>query len=474
MCVKQDGPQSPAADGFPGAATVRERLDPVAAGSLTAIALYLLGPQRKRKSPIYIFTSIVAISLLAVMIGGVAILAAAVLLLMALFYPLFLSLWDRIYGAEDIADQVFYAHTEDGWNISMHFHRPENPKPGAYPVIVAHGIAANKYSVDMDRAHSIAYFLKQHGYPVFVINLRGVGKSYHQSRTRFRDFSFDNIVEQDVPAVIRTVRRLTGAPRVNWIGHSMGGMIMYGFLGRRLPGSEDVASFVALGSPGRIDHARRTLWGMITRYPWMNDILDFRFGAQVISPLSGRFGTPVEELIFSKENMSSLTIRRMMKNGVENISRGLARQFIQWIRTGSELSMDGSFNYREGLQNITAPTLFISGSRDHIAIPESVRYAYERAASPHKRYVELGRELGLPADYCHLGLSLGDRAVQEVFPLALEWLDEHGREHRKRGALAKFLRKLQKLQKKRDEKKHKGRRFRPSRDINRPSDVIQA
>ncbi|MBX7056810.1 MAG: alpha/beta hydrolase [Leptospirales bacterium] len=427
----------------------------------------ILGPQKYRKSPVYIVTSILAIALLALAMGSAAVIIAVALVLMTLLYPIFLWIWERVYGADDIADQVFYAHTEDGWNLPLHFHRPSHPRPGAYPVILSHGIAANKFSVDLDRAHSLAYYLKRQGFPVFVVSLRGVGRSYHQGRTRYRDFNFDDIVQHDLPSIIATVRRLTGAPRVNWVGHSMGGMVMYGLQGRKLAGHEDVASFVAIGSPGRIDHTRRSLWGAVTRFPWVNELIDFRFGAQIVSPLTGRFTTPIEEMIFSKDNVSTTTIRKMMKNGVENISYGLANQFINWMRSGKELSVDGSFNYREGLRNIETPTLFLSGARDHVAIPESVRFAYERAGSKIKKYIELGHEQGLPVDYCHTGLVLGERAPEDVFPLVLDWLEQYGIERRRRGWIKRVFRRKKKGPR-------RARKFRDYRDSNRPSGVIQA
>ena len=83
----------------------------------------MFGPPRKRKSPLYIATSIVLIVILALVVGGAAVVVAGLVLLIVLFYPLFLVIWDKLYGAEDISDQLFYAHTEDGWNIAMHFHR---------------------------------------------------------------------------------------------------------------------------------------------------------------------------------------------------------------------------------------------------------------------------------------------------------------------------------------------------------------
>lgn len=435
----------------------------------------MFGPIRKRKSPLYIATSIVLIVILAIAAGSAAVVIAILVLLTVLFYPLFLVIWDKLYGVEDIADQLFYAHTDDGWNIAMHFHRPTYPRVGAFPVILSHGIANNKYGVDMDHSHSLAYYLKQHGFPVFVLSLRGVGKSYHASRYGYRDFNFDDIVQSDVPAVIRKARELTGAPKISWVGHSMGAMVAYGFMGRKLDGHEDIAAFVSLGGPGRIDHARRTIWGALSSYPWVNEILDFKFGAQVISPLTGRFTTPVEELIYSKDNVNSRTVRRLMKNGIENISQGLARQFMDWIKTNRETTVDGSHDYREGLRNIKTPSLYLSGARDHIAVPESVKFVHDQSTSKHKEYVMLGRESGSEVDYCHTGLVLGDRAIQDVFPRVLAWLETHGREKRGRNVFARIIRRVQKRREHRRERRRGNRppgKYRAP--ANRPSSVIQA
>lgn len=407
----------------------------------------MFGPIKKRKDPLTILLSIIIILVCAFLAGTAALAMAGFLAILVLFYPFFLYWWDKLYGTRDIADQLFYAHTDDGWNIAMHFHMPRYPKPNAFPVILSHGIAVNKFGVDLDEGHSLAYFLKQNGYPVFVLSLRGVGKSYHSSKTRYRDFNFDDIVMYDVPAVIRRVRELTGAPKVNWVGHSMGSMIMYGFLGRQLEGHEDVASFTVLAGPGKLEHAKTTIWGAIAHMPWLPRVLDMKFGAQIISPLTGRFLTPIDNIVYDSENISRVTIRRLMKNGIENIGVGLIHQFLDWIKSGVEHTRDGSFNYRDGFKNIKVPAMFLAGSRDHIAPAESVKFAYDLCGSKVKEYHVLGKQTGYQCDYCHTGIVLGDRARDEVFPMVRDFLDVYGGVKRRRNFVKAFFARLKRKRK---------------------------
>ncbi|MFC1546451.1 alpha/beta fold hydrolase [bacterium] len=44
------------------------------------------------------------------------------------------------------------------------------------------------------------------------------------------EFTIDDVIHEDIPAVISAVLDITGQEQVQWVGHSMGGMIIYGFL----------------------------------------------------------------------------------------------------------------------------------------------------------------------------------------------------------------------------------------------------
>ncbi|MBK9499107.1 MAG: hypothetical protein IPO06_06970 [Leptospiraceae bacterium] len=84
----------------------------------------------------------------------------------------------------DIADEVFFAITNDGWNLAIHRHKPHKPLVGAMPIILVHGIITNKYFMDLDTDHSLAYHLKTIGYDVYAVSLRGCGESIQNQKMK--------------------------------------------------------------------------------------------------------------------------------------------------------------------------------------------------------------------------------------------------------------------------------------------------
>jgi poly(3-hydroxyalkanoate) synthetase len=60
-------------------------------------------------------------------------------------------------------------------------------------------------------------------------------------------WNVDDVVRYDVPAILDYVEKETGQSRVNWVGHSLGGMMMFPFLELSTE-PERIANFVGMGS----------------------------------------------------------------------------------------------------------------------------------------------------------------------------------------------------------------------------------
>nr|WP_232371453.1 alpha/beta fold hydrolase [Leptospira ainazelensis] len=365
--------------------------------------------------------------LFALLASTLAFIFTGILILILLIHPLLLNWIGKLYGQEDIADEVHFAKTKDGWNLALHRHIPPQPNRQLAPVLVVHGIATNKYVVDLDRRHSLPYYLKLRGYEVFAVSLRGCGRSYHESPTRYEDFTFDDIVKYDVPAMIDKVKKITGADRISYVGHSMGAMILYSHFCISEPkDTKDIAAFVSLGGPGNLNHIGITLIGLLSRFPRARKMLDLKFGASILAPLAGELYTPIDEILYNPKVTSSKTVKKIMKNAIENISDGVTEQFMNWIETKEMHSLNGFYDYVRLQKNINVPSLFIAGEKDVIATPDSVRSVFENAGTKKKEFRVISKSNGSSDDYGHACLVMGDRADDDVFQYVESFLHKYG------------------------------------------------
>lgn len=169
--------------------------------------------------------------------------------------------------------------TEDKYHIGVH--RIINPffdkEVAKEPVILWHGMGGSSYQwlitskrgrasnwktdknnngVKFDSVDdSLAITLANHGYDVFLPNMRGNQYSNkHESfdssfNSKYWDFSIDDMIKYDAPSVVDKVIEITGKKKITYIGVSMGGMIAYGLLSDHPEYNEKISNLITLGSP---------------------------------------------------------------------------------------------------------------------------------------------------------------------------------------------------------------------------------
>jgi pimeloyl-ACP methyl ester carboxylesterase len=339
----------------------------------------------------------------------------------------------RRWALPETADEVHYTTTSDRWRLAVHHWRPRLDAParaGAVPVVLCHGLGANRFNMDADD-RSLARWLRDRGWDVWVPELRGVGFSDDAAR---HDWCFDEHVEHDVPAVLELVLGRTGAAQVDWVGHSMGGMVMYAYLPRD---QARVRSLCTVGSPGRMSaHAApggsalkrlRSLGRLVPLVPrWLMPRVPLRTLAAVLAPLSGVLLPRWQRAFHAVDNMDHVFLRRVAVSLPADISRETLQQFGEWFEEGSFRSLDRRRDYRERLGEIRIPVLALSGAADALAPPEAVEAAASRLGARAK-VVVLGKAHGHGVDYGHGDLVVGDNAPHDVFPLIGGWLDAQAR-----------------------------------------------
>ncbi|NMO21531.1 alpha/beta hydrolase [Pyxidicoccus fallax] len=312
-------------------------------------------------------------------------------------------------------DELYRVPTDDGASIALGRYHPRGERRYAEPVILCHGLGANRFHLDFDEQYSLARYLARAGFETWVLELRGRGLAGDCG-----DFTFDDQAEHDVRTAVRTVLS-TGAKEVLWVGHSKGGLTLYAHLARNPVAPVRAAAI--LGSPFTfaVQPGLRTF---IQRVEPLLRLKSIPTGRVTSIALFGAPPGPLSRYMMLAENMEPDVVRKALANVPANVAGGVGRQFARWISTNRFTTYDGGFDYREALSGVKIPFLLLAGSKDLLAPPMSVARAKEALGGPVK-FLVAGRAHGFGADYGHADLVLGRRAPDEIFPLVETFLSAH-------------------------------------------------
>lgn len=326
----------------------------------------------------------------------------------------------------DTHDEYYTATTSDGFVLPLYRFKPTAPVQNV-PVLLCHGLGANRYNMMAPGPVNLARWLAAKGHDVFVAELRGAGKSVELNHMNTApgawDFNFDTYARKDGPALLRKVAAVTGSQQVDWVGHSMGGMLSYALAGSASDLSGvSLRRAVSVAGPAMFkDLPARTIALMTggVRLPFArlpNDLLTAF--TPMLYPWAFQENDPA---IGFKTNYDPAFVRGLMKFGTTGISRQLVMQFLHWYRSGELKSLDGRNDYLAGLKNSPVAFLFLGGSKDLLTPKASLRLAFDMHGG-EKKLLYFGREEGHGVDFGHGDILLGLSAPTEVYPHIADWL----------------------------------------------------
>ncbi|MBK7865453.1 MAG: alpha/beta fold hydrolase [Archangiaceae bacterium] len=303
-------------------------------------------------------------------------------------------------------DQLYRPLTADGAHIGLGRYLPRGERRFVEPVVLAHGMGANRFDLDFDETYSLARYLARRGFESWVLELRGRGHAGFHGR----DTSFDDQAEHDVAAALRTI----GQP-VLWVGHSKGGLIAYAHLAQNL--EAPIRALVTLGTPIRFDHDRvLSAFLTLARPLYALPLMPIRAAAAVGANVTGLPPEPFGSYMLRPENMDPEVLALAMRHVPSDIFGGVARQFFRWMRTGRVDSNRG-FDYRAAFANVRAPLLMIAGTHDKLAPPDNVFATRPVWGGPVHAHLAQG--------FGHGDLTIGRDAPREIFPKVAEFLEAH-------------------------------------------------
>lgn len=347
-----------------------------------------------------------------------------------------------------------YTQTQDNMTLALRRYRPEVLSAENNPVILCHGLGYNMLFWDLADEVSLARYLAGRGYDVWVLSLRGACPSSQPPGSYFRkwthlnldpevfrtlekrlknlnmiDWSVDDHIDYDVSAALSFVREQTGYEQAHWVGHSMGGMVMLGYLGKaEASSSRGVKSFVAVAVPAVVFHPLSKPFEFLLDSEPAIQVSSIIIGSSApatVGMLLGDINSPTDKLFYNSRNVDSGVLRKLFSLAQEEISAGQLEQLLNMVRYERFESRKRDVDYTASLANVVTPTLFLAGTVDNLATAAAVKYAYREVACNDKEFRLFGRVNSHRNDYGHDDLVIGEHARSEVYPVILRWLDGH-------------------------------------------------
>lgn len=144
--------------------------------------------------------------------------------------------------------------TSDNWVFQSLYARPTPwpPGPGQQQTPAAGKVKLSMAESDRRHPRSLAFYLANHGYDVWLGNFRGNFYCLKHNELsvvdpQFWDFSLDEQVDYDLPAMIRYIQQITGHKKMGFVGWSQGATIMFALQADHPEYADIIEPFVALG-----------------------------------------------------------------------------------------------------------------------------------------------------------------------------------------------------------------------------------
>jgi pimeloyl-ACP methyl ester carboxylesterase len=340
-------------------------------------------------------------------------------------FPLAIFILFTIKSNSHAKGESLWAETKDGRKIHIMFFKGEEKKKRNFPVILCHGLGAQGRYWYFDDELSWPKKLNDEGFDVFVPDLRGVGKTGGPY-----DFSFEDYI-YDVEAILEKVLKVEGVDKAHWVGHSMGGMVIYLSVSRNPQIQKKLKSFTAISSP-------YTIWGpwelwKITRKNYENlsqffkkvDSIPFStfsysfsiFGDIIYPILKITKLIYLENFVWNLDNVPRDIRKKAMRYATGPVSTRVLEKFSK-VLLGYE-----DFNF--SFEKFKVPALFIVGTKDYLASPPTVKLAYSKASSENKKFILAGVGEGFQTDYGHVDITASKLATEEIFSQVLNFIEEN-------------------------------------------------
>ena len=317
--------------------------------------------------------------------------------------------------------EVHTLTTTDLWKLRLARYRKGRTE--GEPVFLVHGACLNHHNFTVPEGVSLVDYLVEKGYDCWAIDLRGTRSSSVPFEHHRNEITVDDFLRYDLPEAIAYIQNATGYSQVHWLGHSLGGMLLYAYVLEH--GDGCIASGITLGAPPGFPPQKRKLSKcvlyLVRHHPkfcgnFVRALLPVYFGLNFSSSL---FPTNVQNL---HPKLNAAHVYVMLEDPIPKVQTELARWFSShtWSMRNGEVDVD------EFLTTMRLALLVIFGAQDPLIPLWHAHNFYEKLPHEDKKMIVLGMGHGCAADFGHCDLAFGKNGNKEVYAPVVRWLRAHG------------------------------------------------
>ena len=222
-------------------------------------------------------------------------------------------------------------------------------------VVASHAMMCNRRTLDRPRGNGLASTLAAAGLHVYTFDFRGHGESKPGAAGGGR-WCYDDIVNEDIGAVVRWAHARHPELRLGFLGHSLAGHAGLHWLGMTADAPVDAVVLYAVN-----------LWIPrleTQRFRWLRKRATLALWKLVSTPV-GYFPT------------------RRLRMGTDDESLALVRDFSRWADSDGCRRIADDFDYLAGRANVKAPVLAFVGEHDRVMCAEECAKRYLEPVPQH-------------------------------------------------------------------------------------------
>ncbi|XP_044262252.1 lipase member K-like [Tribolium madens] len=345
--------------------------------------------------------------------------------------------------------ETFTVTTSDGYILTIFRIISNITEPVKGPVFIQHGILGTSASWVAIGNRSLAFYLADRGYEVWLGNTRG---SYYSNKhvslsidnPEYWDFDVDTIASIDIPTQLKFVFSKT-AEKITYIGHSMGTSVIFMYVSSNVEAENYVKQILALAPIAYINDVPilefvRPLGSFLVNILDFGDVTGLFYHEDAIHGLLTQIcKNTAPELCYILIGLTSGKTLQFPPDDLllyysywpGGISIYILKQYLQIIQSKQFQKFDyGAQNNQlygtktppiYNLSEITLPTHLFYGENDIFYRKENIERLYDEIGSAKKTAFSVGADEEMPFD--HIDFLFSENLIQFLYTQMSNILD---------------------------------------------------